>query len=134
VAVGHVVLSDQGVVGRVVEVGPNYSKVLLVTDPGSAVAALVQGSRATGIVRGQFGDSLLMEWVLTSEKIEPGDVVLTAGLALGDELRSHYPKGLILGRVVDVTRAENSAYQRAVLQPAVDLRKLEQVLVVKTAP
>src|SRR6266545_181095 len=55
IKVGHVVLSDQGLVGRVSEVGTNYSKVLLVTDSSSVVSALVQGSRATGIVRGQFG-------------------------------------------------------------------------------
>ncbi len=132
VAVGHIVLSDQGVVGRVVEVGPNYAKVLLVTDSASSVSALVQGSRATGIVRGQFGDTLVMEWILASEGVRPGDVVLTAGLAAGNEIRSLYPKGLVIGRVVEVRHAENAAYQRAVLQPAVDLRKLERVLVVRT--
>ena len=134
VAVGHIVLSDQGVVGRVVEVGPNYAKILLVTDSGSTVSALVQGSRATGIVRGQFGDTLVMEWILASEGVRPGDVVLTAGLGAGNEIRSLYPKGLVLGRVVEVSRAENAAYQRAVVAPAVDMRKLERVLVVKTTP
>ncbi len=132
VKVGHVVVSDQGVVGRVTEVGANYSKVLLVTDSGSAVSALVQGSRASGIVRGQYGDTLVMDWVLQSEPVKPGDVVLTAGLGLGNELRSLYPKGLVLGRVAEVSRGEVSAYQRAVLTPAVDLRRLEHVLVVKT--
>src|SRR6266852_3260781 len=131
VKVGHVVLSDQGLVGCVSEVGTNYSKVLLVTDSSSVVSALVQGSRATGIVRGQFGDSLVMEWILASEGVRPGDVVLTAGLAAGTEIRSLYPKGLVFGRVVEVSRAENAAYQRAVVAPAVDLRKLERVLVVK---
>ncbi|HET8568896.1 MAG TPA: rod shape-determining protein MreC [Candidatus Limnocylindria bacterium] len=131
VAVGHVVLSDQGLVGRVSEVGPNYSKVQLVTDPASVVSALVQGSRATGLVRGQFGDTLVMEWILQTEPVKIGDVAVTAGLAFGDELRSLYPKGLVLGRVVEVQRAENTAYLRAVLLPAVDLRKLERVLIVK---
>lgn len=132
VAVGHVVLSEQGVVGRVTEVGPGFAKVLLVTDASSVVSALVQDSRATGIVRGQFGESLLMEWVLATEPMKVGDVVLTAGLGLDSEVRSHYPKGLVLGRVVEVAKADNSAYLRAVLLPAVDLRKLEHVLVVKT--
>lgn len=132
VAAGHVVVSEQGVVGRVTEVGRSYAKVLLVTDPASSVSALVQDSRATGIVRGQFGEGLVMEWVLQSEPVKTGDVVLTAGLALGEELRSHYPKGLVLGRVVSVARADNAAYQRAVIEPAVDLRKLEDVLVVQT--
>jgi len=134
VVAGHAVLSDQGLVGRVTEVGASYAKVLLITDSASAVSALVQGSRATGIVRGQYGDALVMEWIPQSESVVPGDIVLTAGLALGTELRSLYPKGLVIGRVVEVARAQNAAYQRAVIQPAVDLRTLEHVLVVKSAP
>ena len=129
---GHVVLSDQGLVGRVSEVGTNYSKVLLVTDSSSVVSALVQGSRATGIVRGQFGDSLIMDWLLQTEPVKEGDVVITAGLGIGEELRSLYPKGLVIGTIAQVKAAEAAAYNRAIITPAVDLRRLEYVLVVKT--
>lgn len=130
-AVGHVVLSDQGLVGRITEVGPNYAKVVLVTDSSSVVSALVQGSRATGLVRGQYGDTLVMDWVLQTEPVKEGDVVVTAGLAAGGELRSLYPKGLVLGRVAEVAKARDAAYLRAILLPAVDARRLERVLVVK---
>ena len=130
VKIDQVVLSEQGVVGRVSEVGTNYAKVILVTDSSSSVSALVQTSRASGIVRGQYGDTLVMEWILQSDPVKQGDVIVTAGLGLGNELRSLYPKGLVIGTVVDVTRAEVSAYQRAVVAPAVDLRKLENVLVI----
>ena len=132
VKVGHVVLSDQGLVGRVSEVGTNYSKVLLVTDSSSVVSALVQGSRATGIVRGQFGDSLIMDWLLQTEPVKEGDVVITAGLGIGDELLSLYPKGLVIGTIAQVQTAQAAAYNRAIVTPAVDLRRLEHVLVVKT--
>ena len=130
VKVDQIVLSEQGVVGRVSEAGSNYAKVLLVTDSSSSVSALVQTSRASGIVRGQYGDTLVMEWILQSDPVKQGDVVVTAGLGIGNELRSLYPKGLVIGTVVDVTKAEVSAYQRAVVAPAVDLRKLENVLVI----
>jgi len=130
VRVDQVVLSEQGVVGRVSEAGSNYAKVILVTDSSSSVSALVQTSRASGIVRGQYGDTLVMEWILQSDPVKQGDVIVTAGLGLGNELRSLYPKGLVIGTVVDVTKAEVSAYQRAVVAPAVDLRKLENVLVI----
>jgi len=132
VKVGHVVLSDQGLVGRVSEVGTNYSKVLLVTDSSSVVSALVQGSRATGIVRGQFGDSLIMDWLLQTDPVKEGDVVITAGLGIGNELRSLYPKGLVIGTIAQIQTAEAAAYNRAIITPAVDLRRLEHVLVVKT--
>ncbi|HEY6957369.1 MAG TPA: rod shape-determining protein MreC [Candidatus Limnocylindria bacterium] len=134
VKVDDVVVSDQGVVGRVSEAGPNYSKVLLITDPSSNFSALVEGSRATGIVRGQYGDSLIMDWLLQTEAVKVGDVVVTAGLGLGDQVRSLYPKGLVVGKVLQVQNAEAAAYQRAIIAPAVDLRKLENVLVVRTAP
>jgi rod shape-determining protein MreC len=130
VKIDQIVLSEQGVVGRISEAGTNYAKVLLVTDSSSSVSALVQSSRASGIVRGQYGDTLIMEWILQSDPVKPGDVVVTAGLGIGNELRSLYPKGLVIGTVVDVTKAEVSAYQRAVVAPAVDLRKLENVLVI----
>lgn len=134
VKAGDVVLSDLGVVGRVSEAGTNYAKVLLVTDSSSAVSALVQTSRANGIVRGQYGDTLVMEWILQSETVKPGDIVVTAGLAFGTELRSLYPKGLVIGKVTDVAKAEVAAYQRAIIEPAVDLRKLENVLVIIATP
>ena len=130
VRVDQIVMSEQGVIGRITEVGSNYAKVLLVTDSASTVSALVQSSRASGIVRGQYGDTLVMEWILQSDPVKSGDVIVTAGLALGNDLRSLYPKGLVIGTVVDVTKAEVSAYQRAVVAPAVDLRKLENVLVI----
>jgi len=134
VKVGHVVVSEQGLVGRVSEVGGNYSKVLLITDPSSTVSALVEGSRANGIVRGQYGDSLIMDWILQTEPVKPGDVVVTAGLGLGEELRSLYPRGLVIGKVLQLQNAEAAAYQRAIIAPAVDLRRLANVLVVKTTP
>jgi rod shape-determining protein MreC len=130
VRVDQIVLSEQGVVGRVSEAGSNYAKVLLITDSASSVSALVQTSRASGIVRGQYGDTLVMEWILQSDPVKSGDIIVTAGLGLGNELRSLYPKGLVIGTVVDVTKAEVSAYQRAVVAPAVDLRKLEHVLII----
>jgi rod shape-determining protein MreC len=133
VRLGHVVVSEQGLVGRVSEVGTNYAKVLLITDPSHTLSALVEGSRATGIVRGQYGDSLVMDWILQTEPVKPGDVVVTAGLGLGEELRSLYPKGLVVGRVAQVQNAQAAAYVRAIVVPAVDLRKLENVLVVKTS-
>jgi rod shape-determining protein MreC len=106
--------------------------VLPITDSASSVVATVQRSRASGIVRGLFGDTLVLEWVLQNEEVAPGDLVITAGLALSDEVRSLYPKGLVIGTVAEVQKADVSAYQKAVITPAVDFRRLERVLVVRT--
>ena len=132
VAVGDVIVAEQGLVGRVTAVFSTYSRVLPITDSGSSIVATVQRSRASGIVHGVFGETLSLEWVLQTEQVAPGDIVITAGLALNNEVRSLYPKGLVIGTVVDVQKADVQAYQKAVVTPAVDFRKLERVLVVKT--
>jgi rod shape-determining protein MreC len=132
VSTGDVVVAEQGLVGRVTTVFATYSRILPITDSGSSIVATVQRSRASGIVHGVFGETLSLEWVLQTEQMAPGDVVITAGLALNNEVRSLYPKGLIVGSVVDVQKADVQAYQKAVVRPAVDFRKLERVLVVKT--
>lgn len=131
VAVGDVIVAEQGLVGRVTAVFSTYSRVLPITDSASSIVATIQRSRASGIVHGVFGETLSLEWVLQTEQIAPGDVVITAGLALNNEVRSLFPKGLVIGTVVDVQKADVQAYQKAVVTPAVDFRKLERVLVVK---
>lgn len=130
VAAGDVVVSAEGLVGRVTQVGPNFARVLPITDSASTIVAMVQSSRATGIVRGLFGQGLVLEWVLGNERMVVGDVVITAGLSVSEDVRSLYPAGLFIGVVTEVQHADVQAYQRAVLRPAVDLRTLERVLVV----
>lgn len=131
VKVGDVVVAEQGVVGRVTQVFATYSRLLPITDSASSIVATVQRSRASGIVRGVFGDTLVLEWVLQNEEMAVGDVVITAGLALSNEVRSLYPKGLVIGTIAEVQKADVSAYQKAVITPAVELRRLERVVVVK---
>jgi rod shape-determining protein MreC len=128
---GAVVIAEGGALaGRVVEVGPNYAKVVLITDQTSTVIGQVQSSGATGEVIGQLGGALIMSNIDSTEHIELGDEVLTAGIELAGGIRSPYPKGLLLGQVIDVRRDANSVVQTAYLQPPADLEKLEYVLVV----
>src|SRR6266550_1354804 len=116
--------------GRVVEVGPNYSKVILITDQTSTVIGQLQTSGASGAVVGQLEGALLMTNIDSTETIELGEEVLTAGIELGGGVRSPYPKGLLIGQVIDVRRDANSVVQTAYLAPAANLDKIEYVLVV----
>jgi len=131
ISVGDVVLADGGaVVGRVVEVGPNFSRVLLISDTRSTVIGMVEPSRATGNIQGQLGGALLMTQIPTTEEVKVDDEVVTAGIDLGDGVRSPFPKGLLVGRVVDVQSDAASVVQIALVDPAVALDKLEYVLVI----
>jgi len=131
VKVGDVVIAAGGALaGRVIGVGADASSVLLVNDTSSTVIGQVQSSAATGEVIGQLGGVLIMQNIDSTERIQVGEEVVTAGIELGSGVRSPYPKGLLIGQVVDVTRDANAVVQTAYLQPSAELDKLEYVLVI----
>jgi rod shape-determining protein MreC len=131
IKVGDVVVAGGGALaGRVTAVGPDGATVVLLTDGTSTVIGQLASSAATGQVVGQLGGVLVMEQIDAGEKIDLGDEVVSAGIELGGGVRSPYPKGLLIGQVVDVRRDANAVVQTAYLQPAADLGKLEYVLVI----
>ncbi len=103
---------------------------MLLTDPSSTVIGQLVSTAATGQVIGQLGGVLVMGQIDSAETIDLGVEVVTAGIELGGGVRSPYPKGLLIGQVVDVRRDANSVVQTAYLQPAADLDRLEFVLVI----
>jgi rod shape-determining protein MreC len=131
IGVGNVVVAAGGALaGRVVEVGPNSAKVVLLTDSSSTVIGQLSSNAATGEVVGQLGGVLIMRQIDAEEKVAVGDEVVTAGIELGGGVRSPYPKGLLVGEVVDIHRDPNDVVQTAFLRPAAQLDKLEFVLVI----
>ena len=125
-----VVVGGGALVGRVTSVGPDSSMVVLLTDGTSTVIGQLVSTAATGQVVGQLGGVLVMEQIDSGEIITQGDEVVTAGIDLGGDVRSPYPKGLLIGQVIDVRRDANDVVQTAYLQPAANLDKLEFVLVI----
>lgn len=126
--IGMPVVTGGGrLVGRIAEVRPRWAKVQLLIDPSSRVRGVVQVSRATGLVAGRPDGSLVLEQIPQSEQINLGDIVVTSGR---NEQGGLMPKGLIVGNVKEVQRREIDPYQQAVLQPAVDVRRLATVLVI----
>ncbi len=130
IVVGDVVVASGGALaGRVTAVGPQSATVVLLTDGASTVIGQLP-SAATGEVEGHLADTLPMTQIDASATIAVGDEVVTAGIELGSGVRSPYPKGLVIGQVVDVKRDANDVVQTAFLQPAADLERLEYVLVI----
>jgi rod shape-determining protein MreC len=131
IEVGDVVIAEGGaLVGRVTQVGPNFAIVILISDRSSTVIGQTDTSAAKGEVVGQLGGALIMQNIDSTDKVEPGEQVLTAGIQLPGGIRSPYPKGLLLGEVTDVKRDANSVVQTAYLLPTADLEKVSYVLVV----
>jgi len=121
---GMAVLSTEGVVGKLIAVGPSSSRVLLINDHNSALDAFDQRSRIRGIVAGVVDDGLVMKYVDRSEDVKSGDTIVTSGLD------GVFPRGLLVGEVTSVVREGPGLFLTVNLAPAADFRRLEQVLVV----
>ncbi len=122
-AEGMPVIAVGGVVGRLIKVAPGSSRVLLLTDHASAIAAVVQRSRARGVVRGQGGGRCSLEFAVKDEDVKVGDVVLTSGIG------GVFTKGLSVGEVTMVRKGEYGIFQTIELRPTVSMARLEEVLV-----
>ena len=117
------VLAPDGLVGRVVEVTPSSARVQLLTDPVSAVGGLIQRTRVTGIVSGNLGAGARVRYLPLMADVAVGDEVLTSGMG------GVFPKGILIGRITSVERKSGALFQEATLQSAVDLSRLEEVLI-----
>ncbi len=125
---GMPVLTADGLVGRISRVNHSSAAVMLISDPSSSVSALIQQSRATGLVQGYPGQELVMRYIAQGEEVNVGDVVLTSGLGGG------FPKRLVIGQVASVKRSDVEMFQEARVIPAVRLRDLEMVQVLLNFP
>ncbi len=131
IRLGDVVIGAGGaLVGRVTDIGTSAAQVTLINDPASTVIGEIATSRATGEVVGDLGGALVMDKIDATQRITLGDEVVTAGISLGAAIRSPYPKGLVIGRIIDVTRDPNAIVQTAFVDSAVDLNRVEAVLVI----
>jgi rod shape-determining protein MreC len=122
------VVISEGVVGRVIEVSPDTAKVLLLTDPNSALDVIIQRSRAQGIMEGKVDEVCVLKYVQKSDDVQVGDQVITSGLG------GIFPKGLMTGMVTKLDRKRPGIFQYIEVSPAVDFSKLEEVLILGEGP
>jgi rod shape-determining protein MreC len=119
------VIVSEGIVGQIVTVASHFSRVLLITDRNSAVDALVQNTRARGMVKGGNDNTCVFVYALRKDDIQPGETIVSSGL---DQI---FPKGLKIGRILDVKKEHSQLFQDIVIQTSVDFDTLEEVLVYK---
>jgi len=130
-AVGQVVIAaGEALAGRITEVGPNFARVVLISDSTSTVIGQLLNSSATGKVIGQLGTVLPMKDVDSTAQVSIGEEVFTAGIELQGGIRSPYPKGLLIGQVVDIVNDPNEVVQTIYVEPAAALDRLEYLLVI----
>ncbi len=125
---GMAVLANEGVVGKIIAVSPNASRVLMIDDHNSALDGFDQRTRARGIVAGLVDDGVIMKYADRSQDIRTGDSIVTSGL---DGI---FPRGLLVGTIKSVRRDGAGLFLGVKITPAVDFRQLEQVLILTQPP
>ena len=120
---GMPVISEQGLVGLVTATSRSSAKAMLVLDRQTAIDGVIQRSRSRGIVRGRGSDELEFEFVARGSDVQLNDLVITSGLG------GVYPKGLHIGTITQISDPDVRLLRTAVVRPAVDFGRLEQVFV-----
>ena len=118
------VTSSDGVVGQIISVSRNTSVVRLLTDENSGISAMVQDTRAQGMLQGQADGTLRLEYVTTDSDVKVGDIIVTSGIG------GVFPKGLPLGTVSSVDKSANSVYYTIVVRTQAQMENNEEVLVI----
>jgi len=119
------VITPDGIVGKVKDVFPLSSQVLLINDHDSGAGVILEHSRLQGIVKGTPLGELQIDGIMSDEKVEAGERVITSG---GDRI---YPKGYAVGTVIGATPdRDNDPFLVIKIKPAADLNRLEEVLVI----
>ncbi len=122
---GQPVVSPLGVVGRIFEVGHNTAKVILLSDPTFAVGAVVERSRENGLLTGTLQGVLRLQYLTDNADVKVGDSVVTSRLSTA------FPEGILIGQISDVRASVNTHTVECLVEPAVDLSELEEVIVIK---
>ena len=123
------VVNSKGLVGRVSSVSANTCKVTSIIDSTSDVSVMVERTRDYGFARGILNvdknEKLELYYLPSGYDLVPGDNILTSGIG------GIFPKGIAIGTVTEVSRAnEDTEDRNAIIQPAVDFLRLEEVMIV----
>jgi len=125
-SLGQAAVNEEGlIIGKVIEVKETVSKICLTTSQECKLAAAIQNSTKTqGITDGDLGLTIKMNYIPQLEHIAVGDTVITSGL--GDKI----PRGLVIGKIIEIRNESNEVWQDATIEPLVNLNNLTVVTVI----
>lgn len=123
-AINMPVTSSAGVIGQIIEVSAKTSTVRLISDEKSGVSAMVQDTRAQGMLQGQADGTLRLDYVSADSDVKVGDIIVTSGIG------GVFPKGLPLGTVTSVEKSANDVYYTIVVRQQSTTENNEEVLVI----
>jgi len=124
-----VVINNQGLIGYIIDTGTNWAKVITVLDPDFSASAMVVRTREIGVVRGSV--NLLskrlceLRYISKDSKVKLNDIVITSGMG------EIFPKGIAIGKVVQIKNDKFELTKNIVIEPLVDIENVEYVMVLK---
>ena len=119
-----IVLSSNGLIGRVYEVGGNWSKVISIVDNNSSVSfQVLRNKNYQGIVSGSIANELSGYLFDPMAEIVVGDKLITSGMGI-------YPQGIMIGEVLEVSKTEDQLLKTITVEPSVNFRRMNKVLVI----
>lgn len=124
IARGMPVVTERGLVGRVIEVFATFSRIQLISDPESAVNVRLQESRSDGVLTAQLNGDLIVDLIDLNTEVNEGELILTSGLG------GKYPPDIPVGQVISTRKRDYDLFQQATIQSRVDFEELEVVLVI----
>ena len=120
-----VTVSGGVLIGKVVKVFDNSSKVMLITSPDSSVNSIAQTTRANGVAKGKYATGVKLEMIDQSEDLISGDLIITSGLENG------IPKGLIIGKISNIEESANKVFKVANLDLFANFSQIEEIFIIK---
>lgn len=122
------VISPEGLLGRILDVTPRMSRVILLTDPDSRVSGLAAESRSHGIVAGNGTSRLEMIYLDLDSGVQVEEPVLSSGMS------ALFPKGIRIGRIDSIRKSRDGLHLVAEVAPYASFSKLEEVLCIVSSP
>lgn len=117
------VITKEALIGKIVEVGKNTSRAILITDRNFKAAALVERTRVTGLLSGFSPNRCQMRFIPLDADVEKGDIVISLGGGV-------FPKGLLIGKIVNLGLSGDSVSRFAIIESPVRLNQLEEVFII----
>lgn len=123
---GMPVIASPGLIGRLIDVSRNVSRVLLFIDENSNVDAIVQRNRTQGIISGAGSRGMILKYISKTQDVQKGDVIISSGMG------GIFPKGWLIGQVIHVDRRDAGLFIKINVAPFVDFSKLEELLILSS--
>jgi len=123
---GMPVIAYPGLIGRLVDVSWHVSRVLLLIDENSNIDAIVQRNRTQGIISGAGSQGMILKYISKTQDVQKGDIMVSSGMG------GVFPKGWLIGQVINVDRQDAGLFLKIKVAPFVDFAKLEELLILSS--